>query len=424
VVEGTKKQKNKLWEAHSLFKIVNYESLRSDINIVHRVYEGKRIALVLDESHNVKNASLQTSAVQSLISSTQQMIAKTIVDLDPTTENPSDLSVNYLVALSGTPVANKPQDVARVVQMTAPGMLGKSYDDFVRRYCYTGGYTGGQVTGYRPGALADIHSQLARISVRALRAEVDMELGKVIEPQRLKMSGEQKKVHDDLRDTLRAELYGWGDEWTAVRINSFLAQVMKLQQVTAGFLYDNNGMPHWIGDTKNPKFKWLDAFIDEYLDDIKKLVIACRFVPVIKRLVNRYQERGCTAIFGEVKGKDRVKAMQEFTTNDDCRIMVLNAATSEGLDLNPCQFMVFITKSFQPKTNWQCEDRITGYNQIGEASIIPLLMEGSIDISLETILARKQQWFDAVMGDKGKTTPRVLEGGLSISRDDLFDLVG
>ena len=404
VIEGTKKKKKELWLNGAIFKIVNYESLRADIDVVHKALEDKRYALVLDEAHAVKNYSKQTTAVQSLVNQRR---------------NPP----YSLIALSGTPVANKPQDVCRVVQMTAPGMLGATFDDFARRYCYLGGYTGSQITGYRKDALHEIQQQMARISVRALRAEVNMDLGKVIQPQELEMSKAQREVHDDLLKTLRAELYAWDGAFTQVRINSFLAQMMKLQQVTAGFLYDNHGLVHWIEDRNNPKLKWLDMFLDEYIEDIGKVVVACKFVPVIEYLTRRYTKYGAVNIFGGVKPEDRERRMMQFKESADTKVIVVNIATTEGLDLNPAQFMVFVTQDFYPLKNWQTEDRITGYNQVGEATIIPLVCSNSIDVNVQTILDRKQLWFDAVMGDEGKTTPAVIEGGLSISKDDLFELV-
>jgi non-specific serine/threonine protein kinase len=189
-------------------------------------------------------------------------------------------------------------------------------------------------------------------------------------------------------------------------------------------LYDRYGTVHWIDDKKNPKIFWLDGFIEEYLDDIGKLVISCKFIPPIKKLAARYEKYGATYVCGEVPAEERMKRMEKFQKDDACKIFILNAKTAEGMDLNPCQFMVSYTKDFQPKVNWQCEDRITGFNQVAEATIMPLLCLDSIDIKLEQVLEKKQVWFDAVMGDEGKTTPEVIEGGLNMTKEDLFFMAG
>jgi len=411
VIEGTKAKKKELWYKSGIFKIVNYESLRSDIETVHEYLDGdvelgrkpKRYALCLDECHNVKNESSQTAAVQSLVFGKNKPVA--------------------LVALSGTPVANKPHDVARVIQMTAPDTIGKNYPDFISNFCITNGYNGhSQVTGYRRGALDNLHNIMARFSVRALREQVNMELGKIVYPEELVMSARQRKIHDDLRDTFRTQLYEM-DDMSVVQVSGFLAQVMKLQEITGGFIIDAYKTPHFLEDKENPKLMWIDNFIKEYLDDWGKVVISCKFRAIIQTLENRYAKYGATSIYGGVRPEERSERMERFTQTDDCRIMILNAKTAEGLDLNPCHVIIQYTKDFQPKVNWQCEDRITGFHQKEEATIIPLLCENSVDTNLEVILEQKQKWFDAVMGDDGKTTPQSIPGGLNISKDDLFALL-
>lgn len=402
IIQGSKSYKEGLWKASHIAKIANYECVRADIEIILDAYAGRRYAVILDESHNAKNPSKQTRAIQSLVFG----------------DNPP---VSFL-ALSGTPVANKPQDVQRVVAMTSPCLLGRDFDDFKKKYCYVGGYSGADITGYRKGSLETIHNFMARCSVRALRSDVDMDLGKVIQPQTVEMASIQAKVHKEIQTTLRTQLYEENGNWTSIRVNSFLSKAMKLQQVTAGFIFDNDSTPIWLGDKNNPKLKWLDSFIAEYLDDIGKLVIACKFRPMIQKLTQRYSKHGSTCIYGDVKTEERAARMSLFQTSEDCKVMVLNIRTSEGLDLNPCQFMVFITQDFYPLPNWQTEDRITGFNQAGESTIIPLVCESSVDVNVQKVLKQKQVWFDKVM--EGKSQAKVTDEGLNITKDDLFEIVG
>lgn len=408
VIEGNKQKKTALWNQPAVFTICNYETLRADREIVMACYADRNFGLVLDECHNAKNASQQTSAVQNLV---------------------RERYPKALICLSGTPVANKPQDIVRPLLLTVPSLVGRTFDDFANIFCYVGGYTGDNITGYRRNsngtALDELHNRMARVSVRALRADVDMDLGKQIESQELTMSTTQKKVHNDIMEVLRTELYNPSiGDWATIKVNSFLARLMKTQQVTAGFLIDNVSMPIWMADKDNPKLKWLDSFIEDYMpDEIDKLVIACKFRAVIQRLTNRYRNMGATCIYGDVKGEERVRQMERFQSSPTCHIMIVNAKTAEGLDLNPCTFMAFYTRDWQLKTNTQMEDRITGFNQIGEATIMPLVCQDSIDTNLEEVLAEKQKWCDAVMGE-GEAAPKDLEGGLSITKDDLFKLVG
>lgn len=415
VIEGTKANRLKGWHASDIFKVVNYESFRADWEEIQEIFTARKYGMILDESHRAKNPSKQTQCIQDLAYG----------------ENPPKL----LIGLTGTPVANKPQDVVRVVQMTCPGLLGRSYEDFVDRYCYSSSYkSASAVTGYRRGALEKIQKHTARVSVRVLRKDVGMDYGMQIEPRELRMSAKQERIHEELRTIFRTELYDASGAWTQVMVTSFLAKLMKLQQTTAGFLFDKLRLPYWLPDKENPKLKWLDSFIDEYLDDIGKLVIACKFRPTIEKLSERYQKHGLTYIYGGVKlGEERVRRMEQFQSDPDCKIMVINTVSAEGLDLNPCQFVVVMTQDFQLKNNTQLRDRITGFRAVGKATIIPLLCRGakdylgnkSIDLNLMDMLAQKQKWADIVTGDsKRQISQEELSKGLSITKEDLFKLVG
>jgi len=394
VIDGAKAKKIELWNKSSVFKIVNYESLRADYDIIKKVYQNKVYSLVLDECQAIKNWSKQTQKI-----------------LDLFKFNPP----KYFTALSGTPVANKPEDVFNVVSLTAPTLLGRDKRDFEARYCYLGGYTGNQIIGYKPKALETIHNAMARCSVRAMRNKVGMDLGKLIQPVYLDMSKEQKSVHDQLRDKFYSELMGWTEE-TPVRVNNALAQYIKLLEITSGFIYDNNGNVILTKDKDNVKIQWLDEYIADYLDDIGKLVIFSNFVPLIEFMRKRYAKHNVEAVYGATKAEERQVAVDRFTKGDS-HIIIVNMPCAPGLDLNPAQFAVFMNRDFQLLKNMQAEGRITGYNQVGESTIIPIICNHSIDINLEKMLDTKKKNFDIVMEGKA------MESSFNITRQDLEKLL-
>jgi hypothetical protein len=394
VIEGPKNKKLELWKKNSIFKIVNYESLRSDYDLVKEVYQNKVYSLILDECQAIKNWSQQTRKILDLFKFN---------------------SPKYFTALSGTPVANKPEDVYNVVRLTAPTLLGKDKRDFEARYCYLGGYTGNQIIGYRPQALETIHNAMARCSVRALRNEVGMNLGKLVEPVYLDMSKDQKSAHDALRDKFIADLMGWTDE-TPVRVNNALAQYIKLLEITSGFIYDNNGNVILTKDKDNVKIQWLDEYISDYLEDIEKLVIFTNFVPLIEFMAKRYARYSVEKVYGATKAEERQESVNRFTKGDS-HIIIVNMSCAPGLDLNPAQFAVFMNRDFQLLKNLQAEDRITGYNQVGESTIIPILCNHSIDINLEKMLEVKKKNFDIVMEGKA------MESSFNITKENLKELL-
>lgn len=406
VIEGNKATKTRLWHKAGLIKIVNYEGLRADIDIALEALSDKRYLLVGDEIHNIKNPDARQT----------QCFRK--------------LKPDFFVALSGTPVANKPEDVVIPVNFTAPCLLTQSFRDFKREFCYVGGYTGHDITGYKKGALEEIHDRMKRVCVQATRKEIGVGFGKTIQPVELDMSPVMRRVHNDINEQFKAELTS-SDGWTTLRVNSTLARLVRLQQVTGGYLpkIDNQGNPTgeiiWLDDQDNVKMRWIDEFLVDYLDEWGKIVIFSRFIPVIKKLHQRYRMYGAEYICGEVKGKERIYRVNEvFRKRDYCKILICNVDIAAGLDMNPAQIAIFYDRTWFLMPNMQAEDRITGINQRGDATILPLMCRESIDSRLEKkVLPRKRAYAAKVMGKEEDVTIDFTKG-LKITKEDLFDLVG
>lgn len=412
IIEGSKKKKAELWQKKSFIKIVNYEGLRADIIEATRALSDRKFLLVLDEAHNVKNPdSKQTVAIRSL--------------------NP-----DFFAALSGTPVANKPQDVFIPVHMTCPNLIGWSFQSFKQEFCKLGGYSGTDISGYQEGALPEIRKRMGRISIRALRKDVGIGYGKIIQPADLIMSPEVARLHKEINSQFKVELQSAG-MMTQIKITGFLARLVRLQQAVDGYLPiiksdgSQNGQVLWVEDKDNAKIQWIDKFLKDYLEDLGKVVIFSRFIPVIKKLASRYAFYGSTYICGEVKPDERAERVDKFRSDPACKVLVVNLDIAAGMDMNPhdlpktanSQVAIFYERSWYYMPNVQAEDRITGFNQKAESTIIPLVCRGSIDERLVKVLEKKRKCAEAVIGGTDVKTVDMTEG-LKITQQDLFDLVG
>src|SRR5579863_9723720 len=103
------------------FYIINYEAVAAELPSLRALLRFKRMALVLDESHRIKTPTARvTRAVHSLRSEARK---------------------RYI--MTGTPVANKPEDLwAQYFFLDDGALLGRSFEAFRARFCTTeGGYT-------------------------------------------------------------------------------------------------------------------------------------------------------------------------------------------------------------------------------------------------------------------------------------------
>ena len=88
------------------------------------------------------------------------------------------------------------------------------------------------------------------------------------------------------------------------------------------------------------------------------------------------------------------------------------------------QVAIFYERSWYYMPVVQAEDRITGINQLKEATIIPLVCKDSIDERLEYKVLPKKREYAQTVQDGGTISNEDLERGLRITKEDLFDLVG
>ena len=394
VVDGPKKRRLiALEEAmHARFVVINYEAARLHINELKMIVDGQM--LVCDEAHKIKNKDAQqTKAVQAL-------------------------KPGYAVLMTGTPVANKPEDVFTLVDYVQPKLLGKNYWDFVDRYVMRGGFSGKEVTGYRN--LDDLRERIANVSIRRLKSEVLGLPPKTYQHRVIPMLSAQASAYEKMATELRTMVEDIdGGVWES-KAPMVLTQLLRLQQITDGYLADTTDDGHkwtkWIGSSK------LDA-LDEIVDDIvrndgRKLLIWGRFVPVVTTITERYSDLGIAAIYGAVPTKERQAIVNRFQDlNDPLKIIVGQIQTASlGLTMTAADVEVFYDLSWSPSENLQAEDRLHRMGQKGTVSVIRLLCKETIDERMQSVLEYKTRVAGFLSGDLPETA-------LKFSREEILGLL-
>lgn len=101
------------------FYVINYEAVSAEVASLKALLRFKRIALVLDESHRIKTPDAR--------------ITRAIHALGP-------LAARRYI-MSGTPVANKPEDLwAQYFFLDRGATLGETFEDFPTLYCAPSGW--------------------------------------------------------------------------------------------------------------------------------------------------------------------------------------------------------------------------------------------------------------------------------------------
>jgi len=407
IIEGTKSQKQEQWDSLNFFYIINYEGARADKEQLYEWQESHKNdgwMLICDESHKIKNPLAKQT--------------KAIMGLKP----------DYSILMTGTPVANRPEDAFCMTDFVCPGLLGANLNSFYDQFASRGGYRGKAITGYHK--LEEIVARLEPISMRRKRADVmfDVTLKQIRSGN---MIGDQLKAYNNMRDLLWAEIQKESGEWTSMKAQNGLVKILRLQQITSGYLPKTHeekgdilkdlfgqvlpesqkskttqGMDDVIWFDNNWKLKELDEFVDEYLESIGKLVIWSRYIPPLEMLHDRYKNHGTALIKGGMKSDAIFDEMNRFNQNPECRIMVCNILSAEGKGFPAADFHWFWDKWWSPHLNKQAEDRTQGIATLGHekpTTVISAITENAIDGRLEYILSMKQDWSDQMLGDSDST---------------------
>lgn len=369
VITGTKKKKRYKWQDLQFIYIVNYESARADADELRKWEEQHSdYLLICDEAHALKNPAAQQT--------------KVVVGLKP----------KYSIFMTGTPISTWPEDAWSMTNKVCPGILGPSLYHFQQKFADKGGYKGKEIKGYHD--LPEIKYRLARISLRRRRKDIMFDQSIYLNWDG-DMKGDQKKAYEEVRDQLYTELMQ-NDELTIVKIGNHLTKTLRLHQITSGFLSNEAGQATWFED--NWKLKEIDSFIDDYLDEVGKVVIWSRFVPPIYYLTDRYEKYGAVYIKGSM-GDQADENMYRFQNDPDCKVVVCQIQTSAGRGLNPATVCIFLDKWWTPLLNAQARDRIVGIKNPVPVTVFSLITKDAIDERIEFLLGQRQQWADAITGD-------------------------
>jgi SWI/SNF-related matrix-associated actin-dependent regulator 1 of chromatin subfamily A len=324
--------------------------------------------IIVDESHELKNAKTQTyKALIPIISKSK-----------------------YLLLLSGTPTLNRPAELFPQLKLLLPDVFG-SFKDFAMRYCRG---TIDQFGHLQSGGCS--HSEELKIVLEYLvmirRQKTDVLTDLPI----------KKRFHIKLEFSPSHELH---EMMQMIRIQRMSISVgmesMKNDQqviVTKAFSLTARekliAVKSWLcsSEFRRPFF----------LENRKCLIFAHHIVMLygIRDWMNE-QEVSCICISGATSRQERDEQLMRFKNDSECKVAVLSieiAAT--GLTLVQASLVVFAELKWTPADHQQAEDRVHRIGQVRDVEIYYLHAEGSIDDRIWEILEKKLVMISNVITSK------------------------
>lgn len=301
----------------------------------------------------------------------------------------------YRLLLSGTPIQKDTRDIWSQWHFLDPAVFPISYHAFQNRYAIMGGFEGRQYLGSRN--LEELTRKTHACGFR-IRKEECLDLPpKTFEDYPVNLDDKSRALYRQLQKQAVAELEG--QEITA---NHVLVRMLRLQQLTGGFLVDDKGERHQVNTAK------LDALSDIVetlvLDEGKKLIIFSRFLAEMDAIEEMVREKLQKAkktlvrIDGSVKASERGGIVQTFQSDARCAVFLGELdACAEGLTLTAAQTVVYYSVNWNLAKYQQSADRVHRIGQTGTCTYIHLICPGTIDMKIMAALKSKENLAKSVV---------------------------
>jgi SNF2 family DNA or RNA helicase len=355
---GTKKA-DTLWHmrgASLQVAVVNYESAW---RLEKEILAWRPDLIIADEGHKIKTHNIAASKAMHRIGA----------------------KAAYRLLLTGTVITNKAIDVFSQYKFLNPAVFGNSFYVFRNRYFDMTGY-GNHTPVLKRSMERDLMKRLHSIAFRATKAEC-LDLPETTDIIRfVELEAAAVKVYRDLVKDSYAEL-----AQSEVTVTNILTRLLRLSQLTGGFIGDDEGGAMRISTAKQSA---LEDIIEEVLQEDKKLVIIARFVPEISAICKLLEQRGIG--YSCIKGgvKDREEQVSAFQNNPDVQVFVGQIATAGlGITLTAASTTVFYSLDYSMSNFEQAKARIHRVGQKENCTYIYLTARDTVDEKVLTALQGK-----------------------------------
>lgn len=326
--------------------------------------------VIVDEIHKCKNAtSLQGKAIHCLKSF-------------------------YKIALTGTPLMNKPLDLYNVLKWL--GAETHSYYEFRNHFAIMGGFGGYEVVGYKN--LDQLTEQLGKSMLRRKKDEVLDLPEKIRSTEYVELLPKQAQLYKEAQMEILANI-------DQIKLSpNPLAQLIRLRQAT--------GYTGILSSTikESAKLDRMEELVEDAIENGEKVIVFSNWTSMTDEIGTRLAKYNPAFITGQVK--DTHAQMEKFQTDETCKVIIGTiGAMGTGYTLTAGSTVIFTDKPWNMANTEQAEDRAHRIGTKRTVNIITLVTKDTIDERIEEIVYEKGAMADMIVDGKIKTisTAKVLE---------------
>lgn len=298
----------------------------------------------------------------------------------------------WILALTGTPVVNKPKDL--ISQLGIIDQLGDfgGYTGFTKRFCDD---------TYGPGSnLKELNYLLSKTCFyRRDKSEVLKDLPAKMRQVVLCDIATKKEYNDALKD-LEEYLKKYKHATDEQVARSMKGEVMVK-----------------IGILKNISARGKLADVVEYVNDViesgEKIVLFTHLHDVQKNILKHFPD--ALTIFGDDDGPTRQRNVDSFQKDPDKKLIVCSIkAAGVGITLTAASRVAFVELPWHPADSEQCEDRCHRIGQVDSVQCTYFLGKSTIDEWIYQIINDKREVANTITGAKDVVEQSVIDGVINL----------
>ena len=335
-------------------------------------------AVVLDEAQAIKNESSQTARAA------------------------FTLQGHFRVALSGTPVENRLEELWSIMHFANPGLLG-GRSDFQERYV-------GAVAAGDPGAAARLRTKIRPFVLRRMKRDVLPELPpRTDQVIHVELDERERAVYDAVRAATRSDLVerlGRGEGVLAA-----LEALLRLRQASC-----HSGLvPGQEAETSSKIEAVVEALSDAAADGHKALVFS-QWTSLLDRLEPHLVAAGLSFVRLDGSTRDRAEVVERFQSEGGPPVMLVSLkAGGTGLNLTAADHVFLLDPWWNPAVEDQAADRAHRIGQDRPVMVYRMVAKDTVEERILALQERKRGLADAALGEASQAA--------AITKEELLGLL-
>lgn len=355
--------------------LTHYETLKSEKKRLQLFLRTRRVGVILDESHKIKNPDSELTRV--------------MFELGP--------GFVKRVIMTGTPVANRPYDLwAQIYFLDQGKSLGTNFPAFRKELDLSNELAFDSARALHfADSLSSVFAKIQCFSVRETKSTANIKLPlKELRNIPVQLESRQAEIYEQFRREFAAVVLRDGKPQLD-DAEGILKRLMRLVQVASNPRLVDQGYHRIPG-----KLPPLTDLIDEIYDRGEKVIVWTSFTENVDWLTREFRHREAVRVHGKLSYEERNRSIARFKSDPACLVLVATPASAkEGLTLTVANNVIFFDRSFSLDDYLQAQDRIHRISQERPCLVISLIAARTVDEWVDVLLSAKKLAAQLGQGD-------------------------